>query len=209
MKWLNWLAISIWLIVGIYGLFYNITYIDEAKYLIKGWLMATGQVGYYSTPEFFYQHLPGGFLWYGLGQKLFGPNLLVARIQSWLLGLIIFWMSWRLVKLVRPQAKNWILPIMTLAPVATLYYSSAVPLSLAALSLVLAFYYLFKNNLYLTTVWFTLAFIIRENFLFTLVFYLIYLLIFHRQTWLKNFLLSTAVVAVFFLPGWPPWPQIP
>jgi len=203
MKWLNWLAISIWLIVGIYGLFYNITYIDEAKYLIKGWLMATGQVGYYSTPEFFYQHLPGGFLWYGLGQKLFGPNLLVARIQSWLLGLIIFWMSWRLVKLVRPQAKNWILPIMTLAPVATLYYSSAVPLSLAALSLVLAFYYLFKNNLYLTTVWFTLAFIIRENFLFTLVFYLIYLLIFHRQTWLKNFLLSTAVVAVFFLPGWP------
>ena len=58
------IPILVWLIIGIYGIFYNITYIDEAKYLIKGWLMTTGQVGYYSTPDFFYQHMPGSLLWF-------------------------------------------------------------------------------------------------------------------------------------------------
>ncbi len=203
MKLLNLLAIGIWLIVGVYGLFYNITYIDEAKYLIKGWLMTTGQVGYYSTSEFFYQHLPGGLLWFGLGQKIFGPNLLVARIQSWLLGLIILWMSWRLVKLVRPQAKNWILPIMTLAPVATLYYSSAVPQSLAAVFLLLGFLGLFKKQFYLASAGFTLAFVARENFLFTLGLYLIFLFFYRREVWLKNSLVVFGIIAIFFLPGYP------
>ena len=137
-----------WLIIGIYGIYYNITYIDEAKYLIKGWLMTTGQVGYYSTPEFFYQHMPGGLLWYGLGQKIFTPSLLAARIQSFLIGLLVMFFSYKLAGLINPKAKKNILAILSLGPVAILYYSSAVPQSLAALTLVLAFYWLFKNNFF-------------------------------------------------------------
>lgn len=197
------IPILIWLITGIYGIFYNITYIDEAKYLIKGWLITTGQVGYYLTPEFFYQHMPGGLLWYGLGQKIFGPSLLVARIQSFLIGLGIMWFSYKLAKLISQKAKKNVLLILSLAPVAILYYSSAVPQSLAALTLILAFYYLYKNKLSLTTLWFTLAFIVRENFLFTLIIYFSYLLIYQRKAWLKQSLLSAGIIGLFFLPGWP------
>ncbi|MBU1322506.1 hypothetical protein KKE48_00010 [Patescibacteria group bacterium] len=195
--------ILVWLVIGIYGIFYNITYIDEAKYLIKGWLMTTGQVGYYATPEFSYQHMPGGLLWFGLGQKLFGPNLLVARVQSFLLGLLIIWFSYKLVALINPKAKKNILPILSLTPVAILYYSSAVTQALAALTLVLAFYWLFKNNFFLTTTWFTLAFIVRENFLFTLILYFVYLLIYQRKIWLVQAALAIGIISLFFLPGWP------
>lgn len=197
------IPVVIWLVIGIYGIFYNITYIDEAKYLIKGWLMTTGQVGYYSTPEFFYQHMPGGLLWYGLGQKIFGPSLLAARIQSFLIGLLVMFFSYKLAGLINPKAKKNILAILSLAPVAILYYSSAVPQSLAALTLVLAFYWLFKNNFFLTTVWFTLAFIVRENFLFTLILYFIFLLIYHRKIWLAQAALTAGIIGLFFLPGWP------
>ena len=195
-----------WLIIGIYGIYYNITYIDEAKYLIKGWLMTTGQVGYYSTPEFFYQHMPGGLLWYGLGQKLFGPNLLVARVQSFLLGLLIIWFSYKLVALINPKAKKNILPILSLAPVAILYYSSAVTQALTALSLLISFYFLYKNRYSLATIVFSLTFIIRENFLFTLIIYLVFLS-FHLRKRLKelllNYFLCLITLAVFFVPGWP------
>lgn len=197
------IPILVWLVIGIYGIFYNITYIDEAKYLIKGWLITAGQVSYYSTPEFFYQHMPGGLLWYGLGQRIFGPNLLVARIQSFLIGLLIIFFSYKLTALISAKAKKNILVILSLAPVAILYYSSAVPQSLAALALVLAFYYLYKNSFFLTTVFFTLAFIIRENFLFTLIIYFVYLLIYQRKAWLKQSLLSAGIIGLFFLPGWP------
>jgi len=192
-----------WLIIGIYGIYYNITYIDEAKYLIKGWLMTTGQVGYYSTPEFFYQHMPGGLLWYGLGQKIFGPSLLAARIQSFLIGLLVMFFSYKLAGLINPKAKKNILAILSLGPVAILYYSSAVPQSLAALTLVLAFYWLFKNNFFLTTIWFTLAFIVRENFLFTLIIYFVFLMIYHRKIWLVQAALAVGIISLFFLPGWP------
>lgn len=197
MNKLNLLAIFLWLAIGLYGIFFNLTYIDEAKYLIKGWLMTSGQIGYYSTPEFFYQHMPGGLLWYGLGQKLFGPNLLIARIQSFLVGLVILFFTYRLAELIKPKAGRLILPILALSPVAILYYSSAVPQSLAALTLVLAFYFWFKNKQALTTIFFTLAFIVRENFLFTLIFYLLY------QRRIRLWLISLTVIIVFLAPGWP------
>src|SRR3990167_10533467 len=95
---MTWLATLSWFLVGLYGVFYNISYIDEAKYLIKGWLMTTGQIGYYTTPEFFYQHMPGGLLWFGLGQKLFGPSLLVGRLQSLVLSWLILWLTYLLAK---------------------------------------------------------------------------------------------------------------
>lgn len=203
MNRLNLLAISLWLIIGIYGIFYNLTYIDEAKYLIKGWLIITGQVGYYSTPEFFYQHMPGGLLWYGFGQRFFGPSLLVARSQSFLIGLIILRVIWLLAKTIKLAAAKLILPLMVVAPVTSLYYSSAVPQSLAALTLITAFYYLFKNKFFFATIWFSLAFIIRENFIFTLIFYWLYLWLTQRRLWLKQILVSLAIISLFILPGWP------
>ena len=188
-----------WLIIGIYGIYYNITYIDEAKYLIKGWLMTTGQVGYYSTPEFFYQHMPGIFLWYGLGQTFFGPSLLLARIQSFFVGLGVLWITYRL-------AGKKVLPLLALAPVAILYYSAAVPQSIIALVLLMAFYCLVKNRYRLATLAFSLSFIIRENFLFTLIIYWLWLMVIYRKNLkelLINYLISLTILAIFFLPGWP------
>lgn len=198
--------VLIWLVIGIYGIFYNITYIDEAKYLIKGWLITTGQVGYYSTPEFFYQHMPGILLWYGLGQKIFGPSLLVARMQSFFIGLGVMFFSYKLAVQINPKAKKTILFILSLAPTAILYYSAAVPQSIAALSLILGFYWLYKNRYRFATVCFSLSFIIRENFLFFLIIYLIFLVISFRKNFKElmiNLLISLAVLGIFFIPGWP------
>ncbi len=200
------IPILVWLIVGIYGIGYNITYIDEAKYLIKGWLMVTGQVGYYSTPEFFYQHMPGGLLWYGLGQRIFGPSLLAARLQSLVIGLLVMLFSYKLAKQLGSRAKKNILLILSLAPVAILYYSSAVPQSLAVLSLVMAFYWLYRNRYRWATIAFSASFIIRENFLFTLVIYLLFLVLELKNNLKElmiNLFILLIVLGVFFAPGWP------
>jgi len=204
----------VWLIMGIYGIIFNITYIDEAKYLIKGWLILTGQVGYYSTPGFFYQHMPGGLLWYGLGQKLFGPNLLVGRVQSWLVGLAVFYSSYCLSrKLSGKKGAVITLMLLSLVPVIGPYYSETLPQSLSALMLVLGFLYFYdgwvKENLVSlswATVWFSLAFVVRENFLFT---WIIYLLLiswklrgnFMQLVW--QWMVALTTVGLFILPGWP------
>jgi len=197
----------VWLIMGIYGIFFNISYIDEAKYLIKGWLIATGQVGYYTTPNFFYQHMPGGLLWYGLGQKLFGPNLLVSRIQSWLVGLLVFYFSFRLSKKLSGKAGALItIMLLSLVPVIAPYYSETLPQSLSALMLVLGFLCFYINCLSWATIWFSLAFIVRENFLFTLISYLL-LISLKLRTNLRQlviqWLVALTTMAIFMLPGWP------
>lgn len=204
-NWFNLLSILVWIGVGLYGIFFNITYIDEAKYLIKGWLISSGQVGYYSTPEFFYQHMPGGLLWFGLGQKIFGPSLLTARVQSFLIGLLVMLFSWKLAKLITGKSHQLILPLLSLAPASILYYSSAVPKSLAVLALVLAFYFLFKQKILWATIWFSLSFIVRENFLFTLIFYLTWLFFYlkNKKIWLVNIGLSIFIIGLFSFPGWP------
>ena len=120
-------AVTSWVLVGIYGIIFNISYIDEAKYLIKGWLITSGQVGYYSTLGFFYQHMPGGWLWYGLGQKIFGPSLLVGRVQSFLVGLLILGLSFVLGKRLKDKKGGiYSLAMLSLGPVIALYYSAAV-----------------------------------------------------------------------------------
>lgn len=199
MKRFNLWLIFLWVAIGIYGVFYNITYIDEAKYLIKGWLIASGQVGYYSTPEFFYQHMPGIFLWYGWPQTWFGPSLFLARLQSFLTGLGVLWLTYKI-------GGKKILSLLILAPVAILYYSAAVPQSIVAFGLMLGFYWLFKGRYRLATLALTLCFVIRENFLFTLVIYWLWLLTEFKQNkkeLLVNYSISLIALAVFFVPGWP------
>ena len=134
------IAISLWLVFSLYGLIFNISYIDEAKYLIKGFLLVSGKVSYYKTPEFFYQHMPGGLLWFGLGQKLFGPNLLVGRLQSLITGLLVFLLSYKLaLRLGQKKAAVLTLMLLSLSPVVAMYYSSAVPKALSVLMLLLGF----------------------------------------------------------------------
>jgi len=200
-------AVAIWVLIGVYGIVYNITYVDEAKYLIKGWLMATGQVGYYSTSEFFYQHMPGGLLWYGLGQKLLGPSLEMARLQSFILGLVIFYLSYLLAqKIGGKKAGQLSLMILSLMPVVSLYYSSAVPQSLAVLMLLLGFLFLFDKKYLWSSFWFTMAFVVRENFLFTWLFYLLFLITLLKKDLKKlglNFLIAGLTLGVFIIPGLP------
>jgi len=203
-KLISWLAILIWVAVGIYGIFYNLTYVDEAKYLIKGWLITTGKVGYYSTKSFFYQHMPGGLLWYGLGQKFLGPNLILARIQSFVLGLLILGASFLTAKkLFSEKAGVIALALLSLTPIVTLYYSSAVPQSLAALMLGLGFLSLVKEKRWWATVWFSLSFISREQFIFTLVIYLVWLFRFYRKEFLKHLVVSLIILTAFMGPGMP------
>ena len=203
---MTWLATLSWFLVGLYGVFYNISYIDEAKYLIKGWLMTTGQIGYYSTPEFFYQHMPGGLLWFGLGQKLFGPNLLVARLQSLALSGLIFWLTFTLTKTILGKTAGKLgLLVLSLMPVVCLYYSSAVPQALVITTLLLAFIALAKRKYLWSSFWFTLVLIVRENFIFTLGLYLLFLIwqLKNVKEIGKNLAVIAVTLLIFILPGWP------
>ncbi len=204
MKKIGIISFVIWLLIGIYGVFFNITWIDEAKYLIKGWLMTTKQVGYYSTKGFFYQHMPGGLLWYGLGQKLFGPSLLVARIQSWILGIGIFSLCYLTAKrLFGKKAGVIAIALLSLSPVLALYYSSAVASSISALMLMLAFWSLSGNKRYLASLWFSLLLVARENFIFSLGIYILWLIWFYRKEFYKHLLIILSAVGVFVVPGLP------
>ncbi|MFC1626959.1 ArnT family glycosyltransferase [Patescibacteria group bacterium] len=207
-------AVLIWLLVGIYGVIFNISYIDEAKYLIKGWLIFTKQISYYSTPEFFYQHMPGGWLWYGLGQKMFGPSLLAGRVQSFLTGLLVVGCSYLLGKRLAGKRGGVItIALLSLAPVTAFYYSAAVPQSLVILMLLLGFIFLYdglvkksSKRFLLASSFFSLAFIVRENFLFTLILYLGFLAVIFRnklKPLLKHLMVIAITLGIFILPGYP------
>lgn len=207
------LSIGVWIAAAIYGLIFNISYIDEAKYLIKGWLILTGQVSYYRTPEFFYQHMPGVFLWYGLGQKIFGPSLLAGRFQSLLIGLLVFGCSFLLGKrLAGKKGGVATIALLSLAPTVALYYSAAVPQSLVVLFLILGFIFLYdglvKNNhkILLASICFSLTFTVRENFLFTLILYIGFLLIVFRNNFkifLQHLVVIGLTLGIFIVPGYP------
>jgi len=208
------ISIVIWILVGIYGLVFNISYIDEIKYLIKGFLMINGDVGYYTTEGFFYQHMPGSFLLFGLGQKIFGPSLLVGRLQSFLIGLLVFLSSWWLSKKISGKlASLMTLVLLSLCPTVTFYYSTPTPQSLLILFLILGLGNLYdgmvkKSNFsfYLATIWFSLVFVIRENFLFSLGLYLgLLVLVFRKKliVFSKHLLTSIISVSVFIVPGYP------
>ena len=83
-----------YLALAIYGLFFNYTFVDEVKYISKGYYILSGEVSFYNTAGFLYQHTPFSNLWFGLGQIIFGPSLLIARIQSLLLGLATLYISY-------------------------------------------------------------------------------------------------------------------
>ena len=159
------LSIGLWIAAGLYGLIFNISYIDEAKYIMKGWLMLNGEVEYYTTGGFLYQHMPGSLLWQGLGQRLWGPSLLAGRLQSFILGLLVLLSSWRLSQKISGKiAGTMTLILLGLAPTVTFYYSTATPQSLLVLGLMLGFIALYESKFLLASVWFSLTFIIRENF---------------------------------------------
>ena len=207
------IATVVWLLTAIYGLIFNISYIDEAKYLIKGWLIVSGQVSYYQTPEFFYQHMPGSFLWYGLGQIISGPSLLAGRLQSLMIGLLVFWSSFILAKkIINSRTGQIALLILSLSPVTALYYSAAVPQSLAALIMVWGVIFLHDGlvkkrayGLTLATAFFSLLVIVRENFVFTLGLYFLFLTItgLNVKQWLKQLLVALGILGLFFIPGYP------
>lgn len=207
-------GLVIWILILIYGVFFNISYIDEAKYLIKGWLMLTKQIGYYSTEEFFYQHMPGGFLWYGLGQLVWGANLLIARVQSMILGLLVAVFSYKLVKLISGrQAGYLMLGLLSLSPILGFNYASVVPYSLISLILLIGFNNLYQglvlnktNRVYWASFWFSLSLVIRENFLFYLGLYGLFLLLTYvnqKKVLLKNFLIMGLTWGIFLWPGYP------
>jgi len=217
MKKINWFIILptlIWIIVGIYGIIFNISYIDEAKYIIKGWLILTGQIKYYLTENFIYQHMPGSLLWFGLGQKLFGPSLLVGRIQSFLTGLLVLISSFLLGKRLGGKIGGIVcLALLSLVPVTALDYSASVPQSLVVLMLLMGFNYFYdglvkkhETRFLLASIFFSLAFIVRENFLFTLILYIGFLVMVYRNN-LKQFVKHIGVIlitlGIFIIPGYP------
>lgn len=201
------LSIGLWITAGIYGLIFNVSYIDEAKYIMKGWLIFNGEIGYYTTRDFFYQHMPGSLLWHGLGQILWGPSLLVGRLQSFGLGLLVLFSSWRLSRKISGKTAGIMtLALLGLAPTVTFYYSTATPQSLLVLVLVLGFIALYQNKFLWASIWFSLTFIIRENFLFTLLLYIGFLIMVKRKklrSLLLNLLVIGATLSIFLIPGYP------
>lgn len=196
----------VWIFWGVYGVIYNISFIDEAKYIIKGLYILNGEVSYYKTGGFFYQHMPGSLLWFGLGQKIFGQSLLIARIQSFLIGLFIPFLTYLLTFKITKKENVALISsaLLTLSPALIFYYSTATPTSLIAFLFLLGFLFLFEKKYVLSSLFFTLLFIVRENFLFTLVFYLIFLFLLLRKNiklYVLNFFAVLATLIIFIAPG--------
>ena len=131
---------------------------------------------------------------------------MVGRFQSLILSGLIFWLTYFLAKNIAGKiAGKTSLLILSLAPGAALYYSSAVPHALAITVLLLALISVSQKKYLWSSAWFSLAFIIRENFLFTLIIYLGFL--FWQLKISRKLFLNSAVIGltllVFFAPGLP------
>jgi len=188
----KWGFFLIYTLIGIYGIFFNQSWFDESKYIFKGYLMLTGKISWYNTPGFLYQHMPGSMLWMGLSQIPFGPSLLAARIQSLIIGMVVFWMVSTLAYQLGGKRTRLISQALMISLWSLIFhYAAALPYSLVALLLLTGSFYLyqgFKNNklLLIATASFTLAALIRENFLPTLFIYWIFLglwLVWKQKKW--------------------------
>jgi len=188
----KWGFFFIYTLIGIYGIFFNQSWFDESKYIFKGYLMLTGKISWYNTPGFLYQHMPGSMLWMGLSQIPFGPSLLAARIQSFITGMAVFWMTSALAYQLGGKRARLISQALMVSLWALIFrYAAALPYSLVALLLLTGSWYLyqgFKNNklLLVATALFTLTTLVRENFLPTLLIYWIFLglwLVWKQKKW--------------------------
>lgn len=194
-----------WFFTGLYGLVFNQSFIDEAKYIIKGFLILSGQVSYYNTQNFFYQHLPGTLLWFGAGQIIFGPSLLIARIQSFAISLLLPIFAYKLGSWLDNKLTGLLAAmLLVLTPVLALNYATATPASLIALLLTLGILFFFQKKYYWASFIFALLLIVKENFFPTLLLYLFFLPLFFEKKIpevLKNYFIVFITLAVFFLPG--------
>lgn len=192
-----------------YGLFFNFTWVDESKYLIKGYLMASGKVSLYNTPGFPYQHMPLAMPWFGLGQLLAGPSLLVGRLQGMITGLAVLFLSYKLSVTLKNKTAGLItLLLLSFSFNTVLHYSTATPEAIVAFFFVLAFLILYqalrKNSVYLfilASCLFTIIFLLRENFLPTLFVYYAFLLIILAKKpvyFLFNLLVSFSLIFIVF-----------
>jgi hypothetical protein len=103
--------------------------------------------------------------------------------------------------------------MLSLAPVTALYYSAAVPQSILALMFLLGFIFLFdglvgkkQNRFFLATICFSLLLVIRENFLFSLGLYFVFLAYVFRKDISKilpHLGLSLITLGLFLTPGYP------
>jgi len=214
---LNYLIITCLLIYfafTLYGLFFNFSWVDESKYLIKGYLMASGKISLYNTAGFPYQHMPLIMLWFGIGQVLAGPSLLVARLQGLITSVAVLFFSYKLSLILKGKtAAIFTLIILCFSFNTALHYATATPQAIVALFFVLAFLTLYKalrdNSSYyflLTSFLFTMIFLLRENFLPTLIFYYFFLLIilFQRPLlFLFNLLTSFILLFIVLYPCYP------
>lgn len=190
-------VIALWVLFGTYGIIFNHTYIDEVKYLFKGFLVTSGEISYYRAENFYYQHMPGVLLWFGSLQKLLGPSLLAGRIQSFFIGLLIIYFTLKLGQ----KIKNKLVGIIALAllictPANILYYSTATPTSLIALLLVLGMIALYSEKYFIASIAFAATFLVKENFFYTLLLY-IFFLFFRLRKKPKILIANIAGIIVF------------
>lgn len=198
-------VIALWVLFGTYGIVFNHTDIDETKYLFKGYLIASGEVSYYQAENFYYQHMPGVFLWFGGLQKLLGPSLLAGRIQSFFVGLLIVYFTFKLGQKIKNKLTGLLaIALLVCVPANILYYSTATPTPLIALLLILGMIALYSEKYFIASIVFAGTFLVKENFLYTLLFYIFFLFF---RLWKKPKILITnvagimAFLALFMLPA--------
>lgn len=87
-----------WISIGIFYVFYTGAIFDEGNVLYKSFLYVSGAAEPYSKNSSWTEYMPGGFIFYGVSQVIFGKSFYVARLIPFLFGLFNFFLCFYLAK---------------------------------------------------------------------------------------------------------------
>jgi len=134
-------AYALYVALGIYGVLYGRTWIDEITYVIKSWWYVTGAEKPYSDADATW-YMPLYFYQLGWAQQIFGQGHITGRVMSAVLGAcaggLVFLICRRLA-LSAPIAALAV-ALFLLDPTTTYYFTGATPIATVAFLLLLAVY---------------------------------------------------------------------
>ncbi len=202
--WVLIFAFAFFIIQSIVNIWLMLSWLDEAKYFMKGFWYVTGQVLPYShedatgyPPMFFYE--------LGWWQQIFGIGIYTVRIFSLCAGLlnlgVLYVVSNEIFKS-KIQAAITVL-ILATNPVVVKYFSTATPFAIVSLISLVTFYILVKQNKYnwiissaLLGLCYFLLFFHRTNMIIGIVFFMIFQLLSAEKLKFRRILVSLGIAAI-------------
>ncbi len=202
--WIVLFAFSVFILQGIVNILYMGSWLDEGKYLMKGFWYVTGQVHPYSiedstgyVPLFFYE--------LGWWQKFFGIGHYSGRIFSFIIGLINLVTLFIVAREIFQNRFLAAISVMFLAsnPIAVKYFCTATPYAIVSLISLLTFYVLLKQNEFnwilsaaLAGLGYFLLFFTRSNMVIGIVLFIIFQWSYAKKLKMRRVLVSVGFITI-------------